>query len=211
MSRFNSYAKKLNETAKKAFEEYRKAEKRVEYAKQAMELTPYKVHADAEYTAKMAANKAEYEAAKVALNEAHHVFNGHKDDIKKIREALEADINSHYAANPAAVDTATLELMKSGILRFNDYERLMASAKEDGNYTMMRLVGKYADEKAERIGATTDTGRKLRALGDMGANCNGNEYLQAFDMLTDVYNRSVDNPAMIDHWDSLTNNAAENF
>ena len=55
-----------------------------------------------------------------------------------------------FSAKPGQVDTATVELLKSGILEPDEYARLMNDAGTAGNATMQRIIGRFASEAAEQ-------------------------------------------------------------
>ena len=80
---------------------------------------------------------------------------------------------------------------------------------------MVRLIGKYAqdaaDVQAEKYGQNDDTARTLRLVSHESRKNSSSEYLKAFDYVADVYNRAVNNPGMIDHWEQLTAETVENF
>lgn len=51
--------------------------------------------------------------------------------------------------NPADIDSNALELLKSGIMNVADYSAMLD--RYSGNSTMLRLIGKYADELRQTI------------------------------------------------------------
>lgn len=216
MSKFNSYARKVDEIAKAAFEDYRKAEQAYKKAEEQARQYPQR-HGmvDAQYAAKSARAQADFLEAKEAMKAAKTAFEGHKSEIAALRKELVSELDDHYAADPAALDSATLELLKSGVLKANEYGKLMDKAQSDGNYTMARMIAKYAGDAAEqrgsKYGQNDEQARVLRGISYTANQNNGNETLQAFDLMGDVYNRAVNNPGMIDHWGELTSNALENM
>lgn len=221
MSKFNSYAKKADQIAKAAFEEYRKAEKALTDAQAALDKTPeYKLGMSSElhtyqYQAERAAKQDALMKAKENFTRAKSQYEKHLDEIKALRNDLEADVNSFYAADPAALDNNTLELLKSGILKNSDYQKLMDKAESEANYTMIRMIAKYAGEAAEaeakRSSDHDPKAMELRAISYKARQCDGKDTLDAFDVMTDVYSRSINNPAMIDQWDRLTGDIVENL
>ena len=216
MSKFNSYARKVDEIAKAAFEDYRKAEQAYKKAEEQARKYPQR-HGmvDAQYAAKSARAQADFLEAKEAMKAAKTAFEGHKSEIAALRKELVSELDDHYAADPAALDSATLELLKSGVLKANEYGKLMDKAQSDGNYTMARMIAKYAGDAAEqrgsKYGQNDEQARTLRAISYTAGQNNGSNTLQAFDLLSDVYSRSVNNPAMIDAWGELTADAVENM
>lgn len=216
MSKFNSYARKVNDIATAAFEEYRKTEQAYKKAEEQARQYPQR-HGmvDAQYAAKSARAQADFLEAKEAYRKAKGVLESHKSEIAALRKELIAELDDHYAADPAALDSSTLELLKSGVLKANEYAKLMDKAQSDGNYTMARMIAKYAGdaaaEVAKKYGQNDEQARVLRGISYTANQNNGNETLQAFDLMGDVYNRAVNNPGMIDHWGELTSNALENM
>ena len=216
MGKFNSYGKKVNEIAAAAFEEYRKAEKAYKAAEEQQSKYPQR-HGmvDAQYAAKAARAQADFLEAKEAFKTAKDALQSHKSEIAALRKELAAELEDAYSVDPAKLDTATLELLKSGILTANEYAKLMREAQAAGNPTMVRMIGKYAEDAAtargEKYGQNDEQARTLRAISYTAGQNNGSNTLQAFDLMSDVYNRAVNNPGMIDHWGELTSNALENM
>lgn len=218
MSKFNSYAQKVDQIAKAAFEEYRKAE--ADYKKAQEEFSKYPAiltgSVGAEYYAKKARAEANFLQAKEDKKAAERVFESHKKEIAAIRKELAAELDDHYAADPAALDNNTLELLKSGILSSSEYSRLLNAAQETNNHTMARVIAKYAGDAADQIsnkyGDRDQRARELRAVSyEARSSSDGSKYLEAFDNMADIYNRCVKNPGMIEHWGEFTAETVENF
>ena len=216
MSKFNHYVKKVDEIAKAAFEEYRKAEAAYKKAEQQRNEYPQRQGmVNAEYAAKSARAQADYLEAKAAFDAAKRAFASHTSEIQAMRKDLAADLEKEYSVNPAALDSNTLELIKSGIMNAGEYMRLLKEAQAAGNHTMARMIGKYAADAAEargsKYGQNDNEARNLR-LVDYEAKANtGNDRLQAFDNMASLYDRCVNNPGMIDHWGEFTAETVENF
>lgn len=214
MSKFNSYAVKVNTIAKDAFEKYRKAEAAYKRAEEQQRKYPQRQGiVDAEYAAKAARAYADFMTAKEDFKRAQAEFSGHNAEIAALRKQLVADLDAEYAADPAALDSNALELLKSGVLKTGEYARMMDKAQRDGNYTMARMVAKYAGDAAtsagKQYGENDARARELRAIAYRANDNNGSNTLAAFDLLADVYKRATNNPYMIDSWDDLTGKVAE--
>ena len=132
-----------------------------------------------------------------------------------MRGELAAEIESAYSVDPAQLDNNTLELLKSGILSGSEYAKLLNAAQAAGNPTMVRLIGKYAQDAADaaatKYGQSDRAAAELRAVAYQSKANTGSAHLEAFDYLADVYRRCTNNPAMIGHWDELTAEAVQNF
>lgn len=216
MSKFRGYADKVNEIAQTVFAEYKEAEAKLKRAEaQSREYPQRHGMVDYEYAAKSARAQADLTEAREALHKAQMQMNDRIRDIATIRQELAAALDAEYSADPAALDSSTLELLKSGILRDSEYVRLMNSAAEAGNTTMQRIIGKYAADAAEEVakkyGQGDQRAMNLRAVschsdtGDVGAK------LGSFDVLAEAFRRTANNPAMIGSWGELTGDVVESF
>ncbi len=205
MSQYKSYAKKVDEIARTVFAEYVERE-------HAMQEARDKMSASANGSAlEKARAKANYEQEKETYG---HFFRNvpeqAKVDIANIRAELEKAISSQHVFDAEQVDSVTLELLKSGLLTARDFSDILTKAEKNKNYTLSQLVGRYAMKQAK------DTNDKMEqdALYLVHARSNAdsaNKYLTDFDALTDIFNRTVNNTAMIGHWDNLTGSIIENF
>lgn len=205
MSQYNSYAKKVDEIARTVFAEYVERE-------QALKEATAKMNASANGSAlEKARAKANFEQEKETYGHfLRNVPEQAKDDIATVRAELEKAISSQHVFDAEQVDTVTLELLKSGLLSARDFADILTKAEKNKNYTLSQLVGRYAMKQAK------DTNDKMEqnALYSVHARSNAdsaNKYLADFDVLADVFNRTMNNTAMIGHWEQLTGNIIENF
>lgn len=105
------------------------------------------------------------------------------DKANEIRKELVSDVQAAFLADPAQVDTNTMRLIDSGILKAADYEKLFNDAQAAGNTTMIRLIAAAAGNLAK-----TAEGNDRVALNmlthraeSLDGNGNLNADLQAFD------------------------------
>ena len=133
------------------------------------------------------------------------------DEAMNIRNKLENAIGENNRAKSSDMDGNAIELLKSGILAPKEYEALLNDFK--GNPTMVRMIGRYAENGAREAEARGDhdARRTLTAVSFNSKQMDGRNHLEAFDYLADVYSRSVKNPGMIKSWDSLTSEVVESF
>ena len=211
MSRFNDYAKKLNEIANATFEEYRRAEAAVKSAESRHNAYPRRNNADPAYMAKSARAEADLCEARNAFDQMRrHLFDDKRKEIAAVREELEEAVFDAFAADPKAVDMNTLALMNSGILTAAEYNRLIDSANAAGNHTMVRLLAQSAKDRADKVN-DSDTAREYRLVAQKGKGANGREFLEAFDYMGDVFNRCERNFSLAGKWDELTVPVVESF
>ena len=211
MSRFNDYAKKLNEIANATFEEYRRAEAAVKSAESRYNAYPRRNGADPAYMAKSARAEADLAEARNAFDQMRrHLFDDKRKEIGSVREELEKAVFDAFAADPKAVDMNTLALMNSGILTAAEYNRLIDASTAAGNHTMVRLLAQSAKDRADKVN-DSDTAREYRLVAQKGKGANGREFLEAFDYMGDVFNRCERNFSLAGKWDELTADVVENF
>lgn len=214
MTKFNTYAKQAETIAKECMTEYQAAIERLKKAEQARRDYPQRGGiVSADYAAKSARAEADYLEAKEAVRAAKAKMKAGKSELDRIKKVLAADIESSYAADPTQMDSATVELLKSGILKASEYERLYNHAAKAGNPTMMRLIGKYANDRAtdEQKNLLPVDRSVLLSIAHSSRQVNGAEYLAGFHLIEDVFSRCIDNPTMINHFDELTQETIANF
>lgn len=216
MSKFNQYAKRLNATVKEAFQQYRAAEKAVKKAESRVQDWKNEVikNDDYERLAQKARANADYEEARANLRVAGAFLRSVRADVAVIREELTAAIESAYCVDPEQIDGKSLELLKSGIMNARDYQNMLRKAQEADNVTMVRLIGKYANDMADRADKKQDQNSRAQfnAIAEQCRKGNdGSQYLKTFDSLANAFAKCTENTAMIDKWDSMTGETVENF
>ena len=211
MSKFNGYARKVNEIANAAFAEYREKEAAVKSAESRCNAFPRRNGADSSYLAKSARAEADLCEARNAFDQMRrHLFDDKRKEIAAVREELEKAVFDAFAADPKAVDMNTLALMNSGILTAAEYNRLIDASTAAGNHTMVRLLAQSAKDRADKVN-DSDTAREYRLVAQKGKGANGREFLEAFDYMGDVFNRCERNFSLAGKWDELTADVVENF
>ena len=211
MSKFNNYARKMNEIANGTFEEYRRAEAAVKSAESRYNAYPRRNGADPAYLAKSARAEADLAEARNAFDQMRrHLFDDKRREIAAVRAELEKAVFDAFAADPKAVDMNTLALMNSGILTAAEYTRLIDASTAAGNHTMVRLLAQSAKDRADKVN-DSDTAREYRLVAQKGKGANGREFLEAFDYMGDVFNRCERNFSLAGKWDELTADVVENF
>lgn len=211
MSRFNNYAKRMNEIANAAFAEYREKEAAVKSAESRRNAYPRRNGADPAYLAKSARAEADLCEARNAFDQMRrHLFDDKRKEIAAVRAELEKAVFDAFAADPKAVDMNTLALMNSGILTAAEYNRLIDASTAAGNHTMVRLLAQSAKDRADKVN-DSDTAREYRLVAQKGKGMDGRQYLEAFDYMGDVFNRCERNFSLAGKWDELTADVVENF
>lgn len=204
MGNFSEFVTRADALADETFTEYTLTKRRFEAAERKKAETPVK-HGlvSAEYAARAAKVEANYLEAKEKFEAVKRGLPEKSRQMQAIRGDFVAAVSDHFAADPAKLDKATLSLLDSNILNPREYEKLMANAEEDENYTMMRLIAAKAAEAADK--APTREGEAiLKAVAMRGRNADGADYVKAFDAgVVGLFSRCLRNPALYSSWDKL--------
>lgn len=208
MSKFNSYAKRLNEAAKTAFEKYKKAEKAYQAAEDRRRNMPWNATQEDKTLA-----EAGLIEARNNLKKAQETLSSVAVELKGIRGELAESLGRAFTANPEDIDPNTMELLRSGILTPAEYVKLANGAISSGNNTMLRLIGSYAEKygNENREALSLDERGALYGVASRAKGSTGAAELGTFDNLVNTFERCANNPAMIDHWDELTQGTIEAF
>lgn len=216
MSKLRNYMIKAEAIAKDALAKIQKADADLRTAEQRRKenRAPRTGMVDAEVMARAARAEADYAEAKATYEKCcRELPAATLSSLSAIRRDLSAALGDEYSADPSAIDTHILELLKCGVLRPDEYARLANGA----NDTMKRIIGRYAataaDEAAKKYGAGDQRVMELRAIamqGDSTADAVGDK-LAAFDALVQTFQTSAGNVSMIGDWDGLTGPIVEAF
>ena len=100
-----------------------------------------------------------------------------KKEFAAIRRRVDADFASKFKVNPDNLDMPTLELLKSGILKDSELSDL--AGRFNDNITMLRLIGKYAQERADQ----NPNNKEIKSLAVALKNSEKMPHLEATDTL----------------------------
>ena len=130
-----------------------------------------------------------------------------ENQLRQLRREYAAELEGKYTVDPEKLNMQELELLKSGIMRPDEYKAMLEKEAAAGNSTMARLIAKYAAKEAEAVaqknGESDEAARALRAVSYTAKADPAAEALRNFDDVADVLSRCVNNTAMIQHWDGL--------
>ncbi len=216
MSKFNHYAKELDQTVKASFEVYRKAKRDLEDAIEYQRKHPDDPYASPEEKVAAARARASYLVAEDNFKKTQKSFGEEgARAIGKLREGLALAIDHEFAVDPAQIDHNAMELLKSGIMSAGEYKKLADDAESRNNYTMSRMIGKYAQDAADRIskeyGESDREATILRNVANQSRRNTGRGMLDVFDSMSRAYNRCTNNPALMEKWDDLFSDIVEDF
>lgn len=222
MSKYNGYAKRLSEAFVTAQREYTDAWEKLQKAEK--ERSDAQQWRQEKYIGENAARKAraeaDYLAAKVEFEAtSSRVWDEMNDKRRELRVELQRETKADGLANPDAIDPNGLELLKSGVLTPDDYCGLVD--KYDSNPTMLRLVGRYAQEAAENL---TDDRTARGALLQVAVVCKNGQssVMRAWDSLSSIVDYCSGQAhgrkgtpghvvSMSKWWEELSREAVENF
>lgn len=211
MSKFNKYATKLDTIARNAFSQFEKAEKREREAQGKMKKYPQRSGiVTPEYQAEQAKATAEYYDSKMAMNKIkQNVPPQAMKEAQELRSELEKAVFDTFSPKPSAVDMQTMELLKCDVLKDREYLHLVNSAINSENYTMARIIGQFAEQKANTL--PHEDSIVLRQTASIGKQDFGAVYLQSFDNMIDIMNRCLNNSGIMDRWGEFTRDSVEGF
>ena len=212
MSEFNHFAKDLDAAFKAARDEYAAAYNTVEQARKAMQ------DAGPDALKRQIATLQLKEAENSLRKETARIWTEFDAKAAELRRALEKEVQTSNLADPSAIDSNAVELMKTGVLSPADYAAFME--RFDSNPTMLKLVGHYAAEAAK----TTDSRREAAALNAIALDCQSGEgaVMRAWDSISAISDSCGDGDgyrrkspgvivSMSEKWDDLAGEAVENF
>lgn len=207
MSSYKSFGERADKLAREAFKKVMDASNKLQKAESQARAYPQRTGAvDAEYYAKSARAAADLAEAKADYEKAKRELADMNRGIASIRAELQQQLAKDFRADPAQVDSATMDLLKSGILNTEDYIGLLE--KNSGNITMTRVIKGYAQQHADKLHDSTERQRlkavAMSSTGDHGALAN-------FDVIAEVCHRAEHNTGMIQHYDELTASALESM
>ena len=196
---------KIEALAHSTFEEIQRTEARYKAAEEARRSTPIRYGVvDAEYQAKATRAEADFQEAKNArtMMQRNLPYKA-REALAAIRQEYVAEVQARFAVDPAKLDQASLELLKSGIMKPSEYRAMFDRAVKTGNTTMTRIISKYAAEAANHYDAADPRASELRIIGYEGNSDPASEALSTFNGVAEIFSRTIDNPGIIKDWDSL--------
>lgn len=205
MGNFSEFVTRADALADETFTEYTVTKRRLEAAERKKAETPVKSGlVSAEYAVRAAKAEADYLAAKQKFEAVKRGLPEKSRQMQAIREGFVAAVDDFFAADPSKLDKETLVLLDSGILKPREYEKLMANAEKDENFTMMRLIAAKAAEVADKA-PTREGAETLKAVALRARTADGADYIRAFDScVVALFERCLKNPSLYSSWDMLT-------
>lgn len=213
-TKYNHFAQDLNAAFKAARDEYAAAYNAVEQTRKAMQ------DAGPDALKRQIATLQLQEAEKKMRQEAARIWAEFDAKAADLRRALEKEVQTSNLADPSAIDSNAVELMKTGVLTVDDYFSFADRYSE--NPTMLKLIGYYAKEAADG----TDDRKDRVALTVLAQDCakGTGKTLKAWDDLMTTVNYCSgrggngsrrQTPGVVAHmgewWDQLSGEIIENF
>lgn len=220
MSKYNSYARALNDAFRTASDNYAAALARKDKVMQESQpvITEWvngRRAATAEAAALLDAKKQAANAAVAAANQAFkreiaQIMSDYSKATDDLTAAIRADVHKQNAVNPDDIDGNALALLTSGIMTANDYEQMYSKYAE--NLTMKRLIGKYAHDAADGT-PTHDDAQKLSSIYT-DSTTGIKDTLDAWDAICEsskiyVGSRRPESPAYVQHMQRCWNDNDE--
>lgn len=203
MSRFNHYAKKLEELTFEAAKKLKEAEAKEESTRQSLSAFPER-HGFVDANYQLERNKrivAHDEAVLNLRNVKETVPKELSRQLAEMRSKLKAEADDYFAVDPSQLQPEVVSFLKSDMLNLNDYNKLMKAAIADNNVTMIRIIADSANKSADNT-TDNDTRLKLKAIATEADIYTSDNYLTAFDSLVSVSESCMNNIRLVDHWNT---------
>lgn len=215
MGKFKSYAEKLNETARAAFVQYTLAAEELEKAQAAARETPMPTGGTVsdEYYRKALDAAQALRKAQDAEKAARDAMQTAESKMRDLRAKLYDAVRDEYYPYGKDIDEKDMQVLQSGIMTADEYRRMYEVAKATENWTMCRMIGKYAGEygnQREKAGAL-DEAQEMRALQYDSELNRAAPVLDAFESLIETFGSMQRNPHIIPRWNELTAEIIESF
>lgn len=159
MSKYNSYARNLDAAFRAARDEYTAVYNELAKAKENAST------AGLDAVKQQIATLQLQEAENKMRTETARIWAAFDAKAAELRSALEKEVQTSNLADPSAIDSNAVELMKTGVLSVDDYFGF--ADRYDGNPTMLKLIGHYAKEAADG----TDDRKDRVALTVLAQDC----------------------------------------
>ena len=197
---FNEIAEKMDSLCRETALTCKNAYDRLQAAESANRTQQRPDESSIKYQARRAVAENELDEAKKQVSSVKFNLPDEANaKAKALRRELEAAVAKKYAASPDDLDANVLTLLQSGILKPDEYARLYDAAT---NPTMRRLIGKAAGDAAQNV-KDNEGARILRSVEYAAQNCNGKQYFDAFEGLSDILRRVAKNPGLYSHYENL--------
>ena len=214
MSRFNSYAKKLEELTFNTVNAIKDAEKKVKDAEARLKEYPERLGiVEASYQREHLKRKLNFDEAKEKYEKVKEdAPKAFRKEVSELRRKLSVELDDYFAVDTSKLQPEVVSFLNSGILNANDYAKLMNVAVSEGNVSMIRLIA----DRAEKCADSTKDARERATLKIIASKVNNYKpeaYLTAFDSIASVSDRCMNNTRLSDYWNTSLNvgQAVESF
>lgn len=168
MGKYYSYGKKLDEAFKTARDEYAKYWKNLQDAKSRFEEAGRWRSGETQSERELSVAKAKISfvtAQQDFEREAPAIWATFNQTRAELRRGLEKEVHGNNLADPSAIDSGALELLRSGIMEPDDFYKM--AERFDENPTMLRLLSKFAKGAAE----DADDRKSRAAFNEIAMTC----------------------------------------
>ena len=118
----------------------------------------------------------------------------HTEKVRELRQKFAAYLTEHYTASPEKIDTATMQLLNTGICTAAELQALVDRHKD--NPSMVRVIGSYAEKAMGEKRIPTSERVGLSNICNMAkAAKDGSRELEIFDTAANVLNNGLGSDA----------------
>lgn len=141
--------------------------------------------------------KGEYQIAEDARRgEYQQMISDYDAKVKQLRAQFVAHLDQHYAAAPDKLDTATMQLLGSGICTPSELAQLAERHKD--NPTMLRVIASHAEKITDERNQSREDYMTCRGIAFKAAAAkDGSRELAIFDSAVSAAERGVQRDATV--------------
>lgn len=207
MGDFEKYGTELDTLAKTAISRYNAAEVTLREAKVEAEKYPKRNGmVPLEYMQRYVNSQQKLNDAKTNHKAARNFMIETERRMQNLRGELSAAIDEHYSIDPKKIDTAVLSLLNSDApLTKHDYKRIMEDAVDRNDNATVRVLTAHLKRKSADLDRKDPAfAKELRLIAHDGQMHSGEEVLNVFDSIADVFKKTTVNPRLGQHWEEIT-------
>lgn len=210
---FHSFLEGLQTIYKTSAANYEAAQKAFDIAKQEYQATMAD-HNAPEHIKTIATG--DFERAKLNFQQGQqNALDDYNSKARELREQMAAFADDLYRMTPDRIDQSAMQLLNLGIMSAEEMEHMAEKYRD--NPPMLRVIGKFAKEKAATLNGKADQARPYNALSHyLNSVGDSSNAMTTFDSLME-YGRSGLGKDVTwariraQHWDRLYNSAREDY
>lgn len=158
----------------------------------------------------------DFERAKMLLQqEQQNVLDNYNSKARELREQMATFADDLYRMTPDRIDQSAMQLLNLGIMSAEEMEHMAEKFRD--NPPMLRVIGKFAKEKAAALNGKADQARPYNTLSHyLSSVGDSSNAMSSFDSLMEYGRSGLGKDTTLAriharHWDRLYSTAADSY